>query len=389
MKLNRRQAEEVLPRVGVQAFLRVIREGESSQDTTAYWWLYGSTKAAPKLADTLADHPRVKTFEQYDGQFIKNGKIDYTTAAGAYQITATTWDTVVQPALKLPDFTPESQDLAAVYLLKYRKALDDVMAGRFAAACAKLTSEWASMPGASHGDQPSVAMAHALAVYAQYGGTTPPKPDSTPPTLASSQAIPAGEASAPEQTMSFADVINNPATKVLLGLINPVLAAVPEVAKIFMDKDGTTVPERNVAAVVKIADVATKALADAGKPAGNMQQVVETLASDPEAKQIVRAAVIDQCMYLVEAGGGGIEGARKADLAISGGDIKHSPSFWVTMALLPLVYMIVGSVVGWWGKEWPSDVRAAIATAIVSLIVGGAAGYYWGQTTSRNRTPAP
>ena len=146
---------------------------------------------------------------------------------------------------------------------------------------------------------------------------------------------------------------------------------------------------RNVAAVVKIADVATKALADAGKPAGNMQQVVETLASDPEAKQIVRAAVIDQCMYLVEAGGGGIEGARKADLAISGGDIKHSPSFWVTMALLPLVYMIVGSVVGWWGKEWPSDVRAAIATAIVSLIVGGAAGYYWGQTTSRNRTPAP
>ena len=33
-----------------------------------------------------------------------------------------------------------------------------------------------------------------------------------------------------------------------------------------------------------------------------------------------------------------------------------------------------------------SDVRAAIATAIVSLIVGGAAGYYWGQTTSRNRS---
>mgnify|MGYP002141976076 FL=1 len=204
-----------------------------------------------------------------------------------------------------------------------------------------------------------------------------------------SQAIPAGEASAPEQTMSFADVINNPATKVLLGLINPVLAAVPEVAKIFMDKDGTTVPERNVAAVVKIADVATKALADAGKPAANMQQVVETLASDPEAKQIVRAAVIDQCMYLVEAGGGGIEGARKADLAISGGDIKHSPSFWVTLALLPLVYLVVGSVVGLWGEKWPSDVRAAIATAIVSLIVGGAAGYYWGQTTSRNRTPAP
>jgi uncharacterized membrane protein len=65
----------------------------------------------------------------------------------------------------------------------------------------------------------------------------------------------------------------------------------------------------------------------------------------------------------------------------------HSPSFWVTVLLIPLVYMVVGSVVGLWGETWPSDVRAAIATAVVSLIVGGAAGYYWGQTTSRNRTP--
>jgi hypothetical protein len=43
-------------------------------------------------------------------------------------------------------------------------------------------------------------------------------------------------------------------------------------------------------------------------------------------------------------------------------------------------------VVGLWGGAWPSDVRAAIATAVVSLIIGGGCGYYWGQMTSRNRS---
>lgn len=35
------------------------------------------------------------------------------------------------------------------------------------------------------------------------------------------------------------------------------------------------------------------------------------------------------------------------------------------------------------------DVRAAIAGTIVGTITGGAVGYYWGQSTSRNRIAAP
>lgn len=158
-----------------------------------------------------------------------------------------------------------------------------------------------------------------------------------------------------------------------------IVDAIPRLAKLF--GSGSQVAERNIAAaetVVQIVQAAT------GAP--NAQAAVEAIRADPAQLQAATQAIEDRWYELTEAGGGGIDGARKADAAVrASGDMLHSPSFWVTLALLPLVYMVVGSVVGLWGGAWPSDVRAAIATAVVSLIVGGAAGYYWGQTTTRNR----
>ncbi|MBP6675008.1 MAG: hypothetical protein KA185_07015 [Vitreoscilla sp.] len=165
------------------------------------------------------------------------------------------------------------------------------------------------------------------------------------------------------------------------GLLPMVADLIPSVAKIF--KPGSPVAERNVAAASAVLDTVVKATG-----AINAQDAIEKMKADP----VVLAAAtseVNGLIELMEAGGGGIEGARKNDAAVrASGDMMHSPSFWITLFLLPLVYMVVGSVVGLWGGEWPSDVRAAIATAVVSLIVGGAAGYYWGQTTGRNRAPA-
>jgi hypothetical protein len=57
--------------------------------------------------------------------------------------------------------------------------------------------------------------------------------------------------------------------------------------------------------------------------------------------------------------------------------------------LLPLVYMVMGAVIGLYGKLGLSaEVTASIITGIVTLVVGGAAGYYFGSTTKVN-TPAP
>lgn len=138
----------------VQAFLTLIRTGEGTADPLGYSRLFGGRQFAG-----FADHPR---------QRIPFGST-YSTAAGAYQILARTWDEIAAQ-YSLPDFSPASQDRAAVGLIKRRGALGDVLAGRFESAIAKCNREWASLPGSPYG-QPTLTLAAAQTVLQQQGGT--------------------------------------------------------------------------------------------------------------------------------------------------------------------------------------------------------------------------
>jgi len=73
-----------------------------------------------------------------------------STAAGRYQFLYSTW-CGLQKQLGLPDFSPASQDTAAIQLIRESGALDDVNAGRFDEAVAKCAHIWASLPGAGYG----------------------------------------------------------------------------------------------------------------------------------------------------------------------------------------------------------------------------------------------
>lgn len=140
----------------MQAFLRVIREGESSQTDDAYYMIVGGGRAS-----TLVDHPR---------KLVNLPKLKVkSTAAGAYQFLSRTWDECAR-ALCLPDFSPGSQDAAAVFLIKRRKATADVEAGRLRAALAKCALEWASLPGSPYG-QPTITLQRAAKVFTHWGGT--------------------------------------------------------------------------------------------------------------------------------------------------------------------------------------------------------------------------
>lgn len=142
----------------VRAFLMTIRAGEGTADPLGYARLFGGGHF-----QSYADHPR-----QYITRPL-GGKPITSSAAGAYQILARTWDEA-RAALNLRDFTPASQDAAAVFLIRRRGALADVKAGRFAEAIRKCAKEWASLPGSPYG-QPTKTLAQARATYESQGGS--------------------------------------------------------------------------------------------------------------------------------------------------------------------------------------------------------------------------
>jgi muramidase (phage lysozyme)/uncharacterized protein (DUF2345 family) len=142
----------------IAAFLWMIRNCEGTAGPDGY-----RTMFTGKKFDDFADHPRKAITAGV------NGKGLTSTAAGAYQFLTTTWDEC-KKQLGLTDFSPENQDKACILLLKRRKALDDIKAGRFEAAIKKCNLEWASLPGSPYNQHPK-DMGTALALIKQGGGT--------------------------------------------------------------------------------------------------------------------------------------------------------------------------------------------------------------------------
>lgn len=137
----------------LKAFLEAIRLGEGTSGPDGYNMLFGG-----KHFHSYDDHPNIK---------IKAGK--YTsTAAGAYQILHRTWKEV-KAALKLTDFSPASQDAAAIFLIKRRGALDEVVSGKIEQAVRLCNNEWASMPESKYG-QPTKTMKEFIDYYKSKGG---------------------------------------------------------------------------------------------------------------------------------------------------------------------------------------------------------------------------
>ncbi|MGM3172489.1 glycoside hydrolase family 104 protein [Dickeya lacustris] len=91
-----------------------------------------------------------------------------STAAGRYQQLYRYWPTY-KAQLKLPDFSPDSQDSLAIQLIRERRALDDVIAGRIERAIEACNNIWASLPGAGYG-QREHKVERLIAAYQQAGG---------------------------------------------------------------------------------------------------------------------------------------------------------------------------------------------------------------------------
>lgn len=143
----------------VCAFLDMLAHSEVGAALLAnsddgYNVLVGSAPAKPLLFSSYATHPN-----------IYNAALN-STAAGRYQLLFR-WFKPYADLLKLPDFSPVSQDLIALQQIKERRAIPLIQAGQFAAAAAACSNIWASLPGNSYGQhQNQIAVLQASYVTA-------------------------------------------------------------------------------------------------------------------------------------------------------------------------------------------------------------------------------
>jgi lysozyme len=154
------------PQANLSAFLFMIRATEHVYprdvlNDAAYSIFYGGSKFSnfsdhPVLTGEKKGVPLPDNFCRAAG--LKPGCV--STAAGAYQIIKGTW-TRIKSRLNLPDFSPLSQDQAAVALLDESGALDLIYAGDIEGAIKKASKIWASLPGSTAQQNPK-ALAYAM-----------------------------------------------------------------------------------------------------------------------------------------------------------------------------------------------------------------------------------
>jgi lysozyme len=173
--------------------------------------------------------------------------------------------------------------------------------------------------------------------------------------------------------------VEQPMAPLVAALMPSLISAIPEIAKLFGNGPRT---DKTAAIAQKVAETVIAATG-----ASNLQAAVETVQADPQMRKQATEAV--QAMwYELQEIGGGISAAREfsAKTAADGASFIRMPAFWISLALLPLLYGTVYAVLTG-GDGFTSELRAAIASSVVTGVLGAVAGFWLGSsfTTSRSR----
>lgn len=136
------ELEKYLDNKNVQAFLGLIRDTEGTAKGVDPYRVYGGSHKN-QMSNLSAPNFKKWGFTQTDG------KKNQSTASGAYQFLEKTWNGLAKQ-YGLKDFSPRSQDLGAIALLKQSGALDAIVKGDFGKAVQKANRTWASLPGSPY-----------------------------------------------------------------------------------------------------------------------------------------------------------------------------------------------------------------------------------------------
>jgi len=116
----------------INIYLDMLNKAEGSPDS--------NTIVGGKKFNDLSKHPGIVGLVTQEGP---------STAAGKWQITKSTYDTIA-PKIGVTDFTEPSQKKIAIKLIEDNNALEDVKKGDWNSANAKLGKVWASLPSSTY-----------------------------------------------------------------------------------------------------------------------------------------------------------------------------------------------------------------------------------------------
>ena len=350
--MNRDDLQGYLTSDNVQAFLRVIREGESNQNEDAYQMMFGGDHF-----ESFSDHPR---------QVHVRGALK-STAAGAYQFLVATWDALVKQ-FGFPDFSPQSQDQAAVALIAGRGALYDVIAGRLDEAISKCNKEWASLPDSPYG-QPTRTRKQAREVFEAYGGRVGSAPEASP--------VPDAPAPVPIATPSVVPKAKVKPMGVFAALLPSLLQMLPQLIPVLGSGSDSEVAKRNQAAGMIVADTLIKAT-----DAVNIQEAHDKMMADPAMIAAASEALSEILPQLLDVGGG-VESARKFAAEHETGRYGRIVEVVTYAALFFLLFAnVVSFAFAWRANDFAvmADIKQAdIGVALIAF------GYWLGTSISSKR----
>ena len=194
----------------------------------------------------------------------------------------------------------------------------------------------------------------------------PPAPENAPSGLPD-----AAQAPSKEQTM--------PIPAIVAAVLPSLIEAIPKLGKVF--GSGSEVADRNIKAaelVVETVKAATGAV--------NAQDAAERIKADPAAARAAAQAVDSIWYELTEAGGGGVDGARKANTAFmeSGVPMWKNPALLISLVLIVMPMMLVVDVLFVHPENYTGELRVQIVTAVLAVIAM-VAGYWIGTSFSSAR----
>lgn len=139
---RRQNAEETYKLPVMRAALDMIAYAETRDlGVVSYQRQYGYP---PRFVANLNKHPEMIICSYLGGKRV------CSSASGRYQFIMPTWKIEVEE-LGLRDFSPRSQDLAAVNQIIKAGAVDDLRQLNLKAFFAKTNKIWASLPGSPYG----------------------------------------------------------------------------------------------------------------------------------------------------------------------------------------------------------------------------------------------